>query len=183
METYARYIMIDEREFAKFAGLKPSDMLLRMTALERSNDVLNIKRFWDGLHFLLTGFPSDKIDISNKGPISQGILGSEELNEDGTIAQITHPDLERIVRAYNAIDVNTLKLRFDPKQFQQARIYPYNWLDNDKELLLKYLLSALHQISSFHNEAYDNNMYVMIRIGKLGRKACSSSCRKDRNPA
>ena len=27
METYARYIMIDEREFEKFAGLKPSDIV------------------------------------------------------------------------------------------------------------------------------------------------------------
>ena len=158
-------------------------MLLRMTALERSNDVLNIKRFWDGLHFLLTGLPSDKIDVCNKGPISQGILGSEELNDEGTIAQITHADLERIIRAYNAIDVNALKLRFDPKQFQQARIYPYNWLEEDNELLLKYLLSALHQISSFHNEAYENNMHVMIRIGKLGKKSFSSTCRRSRNLA
>ncbi len=121
---------------------------------------LDLDKSWHGIHYLLTG---------TAWQIGEGagaaILGGDEIGQDGGYgpARLLDPDTGRaIATALDALDVETLRTRFDPDAMTAADIYPDIWTNGTDEF--DYLMSHFTELRRFYHAAAVNGQAVLLAI-------------------
>ncbi|MEU7904355.1 YfbM family protein [Actinoplanes sp. NPDC049118] len=122
---------------------------------------LDLEKSWHGVHYLLTGTAWATDDGAGAA-----ILGGDEVGEDGGYgpARILGPERVRAVAAsLDALNVETLRARFDPDAMAVADIYPLGWADIADDFdrcLAPYFI----QLRDFYRSAASNGQAVLLAI-------------------
>jgi histidyl-tRNA synthetase len=101
-----------------------------------------------------------------KGIPFAAILGGDEIGQDGGYgpARLLNPNTVRAVAdALDALDVETLRARFDPAAMAAADIYPDIWTNGADEFD-SYLMPNLTELRRFYHAAAGNGQAVLLAI-------------------
>lgn len=162
MGVKAHYMMVSDSELAQFITLDEASMVGEIEALRTDHCVLDIENMWDGLHFMLTG-RSASSPIEDD-PLSDAIVGMNVLSEDNFIACIYNDQLDYIIEVLEQIDFAQLRISFNPKELNDAEIYPDIWFDADRQALFDRLLQAFNEMQAFYIQAQNKNMDILVSI-------------------
>lgn len=128
---------------------------------EMPDPELDLDKSWHGIHYLLTGTAWE---------IGEGagtaILGGDEIGEDGGYgpARLLCPETVRTVAAaLDALDIETLRARFDPHAMAAADIYPKGWGQGTDEFD-SYLAPNFAELSRFYRTAAANGQAVLLAL-------------------
>lgn len=112
---------------------------------------VDVDKAWHGIHYLLTGESG-----GGQEPLSLAIFGGIEFGPEvgiGPARFLTSIQVAELAKALDAIPVETLAARFNPKDMEQKEIYPdVIWVRDDMESL-DYLLENYQQLLSFYKDA------------------------------
>jgi hypothetical protein len=112
---------------------------------------VDVDKAWHGIHYLLTGESG-----SGQEPLSLAIFGGTEFGPEvgiGPARFLTSIQVTELANALDAIPVETLAARFNPKDMEQKEIYPdVIWVRDNMESL-DYLLENYQQLLSFYKDA------------------------------
>lgn len=128
---------------------------------EMPDPELDLGKNWHALHYLLTGTAWEIGDSA----ADAAILGGDEIGEDGGYgpARVIAPEPVRAIAAgLDAMDVETLRARFDPDAMAAAQIYPRGWAGEAAE----FHGLAIHfaELRRFYQAAAKNREAVLLAI-------------------
>ena len=128
--------------------------------LEGGAPSVDIDKFWDGLHFLLTGrVATDPIEDD---PLSEAVVGVYEFDSDDAMVGVTPvADLDRIIAALEAVDVDALLRDADWAAFTAADVYPNVWTPSIADALGQ----ALTDVLNIHRFCRADGLDLMVSIG------------------
>jgi hypothetical protein len=127
---------------------------------EMPDPELDLGKSWHAIHYLLTGTAWEIGDGAGAA-----ILGGEEIGEDGGYgpARVLDPASVRVVAAeLDAMDVETLRARFDPDAMAAAQIYPDIWAGGAVEF--NGLAVHFAELRRFYRTAAENGLAVLLAI-------------------
>ncbi|WP_158027163.1 YfbM family protein [Gleimia coleocanis] len=130
---------------------------------EEAQDLLDLDKNWDILHFLLTGSDCSEPDAGN--PLSEAITGQITLDEDDYTAVINPERVANIAKALSDFDMDKALATFTLEQGAEAELYPNIWDgDEDLEELKEILAEDFERLVEFYNQSADAGLYVMVSI-------------------
>jgi hypothetical protein len=119
-----------------------SDYLLEQTDKSRQ---LDIRKAWQGLHFLLNGDAWQK-----RGVLGSAIIGGREIGDDagyGPARYLTVLQVTRIADEMHALSDANVLARYDAEQMNALGLYPGGWeLPEHRE----WLREAFAQVRNFY---------------------------------
>jgi hypothetical protein len=139
---------------------------------------LDMDKFWDAVHFLLTGessFPyfslleesvqagSDQLVGS---PLSQAVIGSHPLvtDEDGIFVGYTKAEeIPALLQALNDVDIDTCIATVNYAELAKTEIYPCTW-DEDDDEFIGGLGEEIVALREFYASAKETKSHVVIMI-------------------
>jgi hypothetical protein len=122
---------------------------------------LDLDKSWHGIHYLLTGTAWEIGDRAGAA-----ILGGDAIGEDGGYGPARLVDVESvrmIAAALDALDVESLRGRFDPDAMVAADIYPNIW-DAGADELDDYLVPHFAELRRFYRTAAAGGQAVLLAI-------------------
>lgn len=164
----ANYYIIDDFSLKIFEGLSFEE---KLDKLENMQDDLenfsfcDINDIWEGLYFLIS---SEKQPFYTKEDFekyakSTFIFGDMDFNTPEYMSYILKDNLPKIMEIIEKIDFYSLK--FNPKEFIQNEIFPFDiWENEDKESLFELLEMAFDELKSFYKKAISQNKNILITI-------------------
>lgn len=166
MGLIANYMMIDESDLHEMMNLSSEERIEKIEELdEAGNEVYDMDKMWDGLHFLLTGVSASKPIDGN--PLSEAVIGEcvfDEVDEDADfISYINSDNLSSVIFAMEQANFEHLKQCFEPKLFNENNIYPDIWND-DKNEILEELSESFYDLLSFYKRAKKFAKYIVVSI-------------------
>lgn len=168
MGLLAQYMMIDDQTFRELVDLENDDLFDMIEELNENgeNEICDIDKMWDGLHFLLTGTSACQPIEEDK--LSKAVIGIKSFNsedEDAEFIAYTMTDnLPGIIAALNKVDIEKLRLDFELSKFRKAKIYPDIWREEDKDILFDELTCACKDMLSFYKKAEARKAHVVVSI-------------------
>ncbi|MEN3614350.1 YfbM family protein [Plantactinospora sp. ZYX-F-223] len=130
-------------------------------AAEMPEPELDLDKSWHGIHYLLTG---------TAWHIGEGagaaILGGDVIGQDGGYgpARLLDPaTVHAIATALDALNVETLRARFDPNAMATAGIYPDIWANGTEEFD-NYLAPNFTKLRRFYQTAAVHRQAVLLAI-------------------
>jgi hypothetical protein len=128
---------------------------------EMPDPELDLGKSWHAVHYLLTGSAWGLGD----GAAGAAILGGTEIGEDGGYgpARLLGRDAVRAVATeLDALDVETLRTRYDADAMATAEIYPIGWANDGAEF--DNLVVHFVELRQFYRTAADNGQAVLLAI-------------------
>jgi len=166
MGMYASYMMVDDTTLSEMKSLKNKDLMVKINEIMNSeNDVCDIDKLWDGMHFLLTGVSAG--DPIENNPLSDAIVGVDTFNDDENADFVSYINVNKlpiILSALEAVELKELANNFVPLEFHQANIYPDIWQDEEGEELLEELTDYFERLRKFYKNAIKLQMNVIVGI-------------------
>jgi len=132
---------------------------------ENTESILDIDKFWDGIHFLLTGVSACEPMEGNL--LSEFIAGTSKfIDDDDTdyIAYVLPDNVKAITNEINCLDIDTIINDFQPKVFAQSGIYPNIWMRENKEDLQKEMKKCFIALKAFYEKASSLGKGIIISI-------------------
>jgi hypothetical protein len=168
MGLLGQYMMINEESFESLINLENDDLIDELEDLseDEENEIYDIDKMWDGLHFILTGISASQPIEGNK--LSEAIVGVRVLNEEDEnadfIAYTKLDDLPGIIAALKNVDIEKLRLNFDLSIFRKLKVYPNIWIDKEKDNLFNDLIQEYRNILKFYEKALESKSHIIISI-------------------
>ncbi|MFD0974197.1 YfbM family protein [Plantactinospora endophytica] len=128
---------------------------------EMPDPELDLGKSWHALHYLLTGSAWGFGD----GVVGAVILGGVEIGEDGGYgpARLFGPEAVRAVATeLDALDVESLRTRYDADAMANAEIYPGGCTNDGAEF--DDLVVHLVELRQFYRTAADNDQAVLLAV-------------------
>lgn len=121
------YLSDENLKELKSLGSSEEDIIDSVEDWSDEEDVLlDIDKMWDVLHFVLTGVGTDNPIDDN--PLSQAVLGVTAIEDVSEyLAYTEHNELENIVTALDAFDIEQALETFDMMACKEAELYPDIW--------------------------------------------------------
>ena len=165
MGMRACYQMADGEKIKELKGKEPEELFEEIEELQETDDVLDIDKMWDGLHFLLTGITA--LEPIEDDPLSEAVVGVKMFSEDNDadfIAYTLPERVETVLSAMRSFDIEKAIADFEPKAFAQNDIYPNIWLRDDKEELQHELNEVFAALKDFYEKAAQQKKGVIVGI-------------------
>ena len=158
------YMMVEQNTLDKLKELDGDDLVEELDELEETNEIYNIDKLWDGLHFLLTGVSANSPIEGNK--LSEAIVGVNnfETDEETFISYIKKDELPEIYNAMKNINIKELEEKFDPKILKRKKIYPNIWETDKKDELFKELINEHNGLLEFYKKAVEKNINIIFSV-------------------
>jgi hypothetical protein len=121
---------------------------------------LDLDKSWHGIHYLLTG---TAWEIGHGA--GAAILGGEPIGADngyGPARLLSTETVRTIAAELDALDVDTLRARFDPSAMAAADIYPDLWSGPDD--FDSYLAPYFSQLQRFYQTAAANGQAILLAL-------------------
>jgi len=127
-------------------------------------EILDIDKMWDVLHFVLTGVGTDHKDDNN--PLSQAVLGITAVEEiSDYLAYTEHNKLADIVAALEQFDMEEALESFDMAACKEAELYPNIWdYEEEEEEIKDELLHDFEQMKVFYKKVLEAKGHVLVSI-------------------
>ncbi|MDR0852045.1 MAG: YfbM family protein [Clostridiales Family XIII bacterium] len=163
MGMLANYIKIDEPTLAQLTKLSDDDVFEAIEELEENgNDVYDMDKLWDGLHFLITGVPAnDRIEGDH---LSEAIFGVHYFRTEDFITYIKSDELGAIIESMETIPIDDLLKEMDLKIFRDKDIYPEIWVDKNRPDLQEDLKTEFDGLLEFYKEALNETAHIIVSI-------------------
>jgi hypothetical protein len=159
------YLSDENLKELKSLGSAEEDIIDSVEDWSDEEDVLlDIDKMWDVLHFVLTGVGTDNPIDDN--PLSQAVLGVTAIEDVSEyLAYTEHNELENIVTALDAFDIEQALETFDMMACKEAELYPDIWDDDDeKDEIIEEILDYFEHMKGFYKKVLASNGNVMITI-------------------
>jgi Domain of unknown function (DUF1877) len=121
---------------------------------------LDLVKSWHVVQYLLTGTAWEVGEGAGAA-----VLGGKEIGEDGGYgrARLLAPDAVRVVAdGLDALDIETLRARFDPAALASADIYPNIWADGAHDF--DGYAASVDELHRFYRAAAANGQAVLLAI-------------------
>ena len=163
----ANYFIIDDFLLKQLEKLDSHNLYLKIEDLLDNDDIYpycDIDTIWNGLYFLISSKEDPIYDksIFEDYAKSAFIFGDINFNTEEYIAYIKKDEISKILEEIEKININTLN--FEPKIFDEKKIFPNIWLKEDKELLQEELEIAFNELKDFFYKAKEENKNILITI-------------------
>ena len=170
MGMIANYQSIDDISFKRFSRLAlkedPDKLIDEIEDLQEEiedDEILDIDKMWDALHFILTG--NDTGSPLEGNPLSEAVIGEVTFSDLEFIAGIDKNRVKEIAKALESVDSNLLAQSFDMKNFKKYEIYPNIWgYEEESDELLEEILDYLEAMKVFYKKMADRNRNVLVTI-------------------
>ncbi|WP_083604453.1 YfbM family protein [Clostridium sp. N3C] len=159
-----QYMMVDKSTLDSLIGLENDDLIESLEKLCEENEVYDIDKLWDGLHFILTGKSACQPIEGHR--LSEAIVGVTLFNDEDAdfITYIETEDLNHIVKALEKVDVIELRSNFDTSKLRESEIYPAIWDDNEKDSLCDELIQEYTNLLNFYKKALAKKANIVVSI-------------------
>lgn len=162
MGMRAAYTLIDEGTLDRLVSLSPEILVSTLEDLEQSGaPTTYLDKAWDGLHFLLTGVSAGA--PREDDPLSEAVVGVHAFGGEDFVGCTEHDELDTIIAALDAVDLDGLLDHADFTAFAAAGIYPNAWND-DPATLRAELSDAFAELHAVHRRAADAGQHLAISI-------------------
>ena len=166
MGMVACYQMADKKMINELLNKTAEEVYETVEELqEMEENVLDIDKMWDGLHFLLTDVGAAQPLEGN--PLSEAIVGVKNFSDDEEADFITYIIPERvaiIMDALKSFDIEKSIEEFQPERFAQNEIYPNIWMREDKEDLQEELKEYFLKLVSFYEMVVEQGKGIIVSI-------------------
>ena len=158
------YLSDENLKELKSLGSSEEDIIDSVEDWSEEDVLLDIDKMWDVLHFVLTGVGTDNPIDDN--PLSQAVLGVTAIeNVSEYLAYTEHNELENIVTALDAFDIEQALETFDMMACKEAELYPNIWdYDDEKNEIIEEILDYFEHMKEFYKKVLASNGNVMITI-------------------
>ena len=162
MGMRAAYTLIDEGTLDRLVSLSPEVLLSTLEELEEAGaPTVYVDKMWDGLHFLLTGVSASA--PREDDPLSEAVVGVHAFGGDDFVGCTENDELEPIIDALDAVDLDEALAKVDFAAFTSARVYPNIWTDDPAQLRAE-LTDAFAELRRVHQQAADAQRHLVISI-------------------
>lgn len=162
MGMRAAYTLIDEGTLDRLVSLSPEVLLSTLEELEGAGaPTVYVDKMWDGLHFLLTGVSASA--PREDDPLSEAVVGVHAFGGDDFVGCTENDELEPIIDALDAVDLDEALAKVDFAAFALARVYPNIWTDDPTQLRAE-LTDAFAELRRVHQQAADAERHLVISI-------------------
>ena len=162
MGMRAAYTLIDEGTLDRLVSLSPEVLLSTLEELEEAGaPTVYVDKMWDGLHFLLTGAPASAPRADD--PLSEAVVGVHAFGGEDFVGCTENDELDPIIEALDAVDLDETLARIDFAAFAAARVYPNIWTDDPAQLRAE-LTDAFAELRRAHQQAADAEHHLVISI-------------------
>ncbi len=164
MGLIANYMMIDEETLDDLMKFESDELVEEINNLEELevHELYCMDKLWDGLHFLLTDVSASEPIEGN--PLSEAVIGVHVFDSEDFVGCTEYTELSNIITALKAVDLEKLKAKFDPTEFDRAEIYPKTWTPENKDSLWNELLDGFNGVLKFYQQAESKKQHVIISI-------------------
>ncbi|MDU3962219.1 MAG: YfbM family protein [Veillonella sp.] len=158
------YLSDENLKELKSLGSSEEDIIDSVEDWSEEDVLLDIDKMWDVLHFVLTGVGTDNPIDDN--PLSQAVLGVTAIEDVSEyLAYTEHNELENIVTALDAFDIEQALETFDMMACKEAELYPDIWDDDDeKDEIIEEILDYFEHMKGFYKKVLASNGNVLITI-------------------
>lgn len=158
------YLSDENLKELKSLGSSEEDIIDSVEDWSEEDVLLDIDKMWDVLHFVLTGVGTDKPIDDN--PLSQAVLGVTAIEDVSEyLAYTEHNELENIVTALDAFDIEQALETLDMMACKEAELYPDIWDDDDeKDEIIEEILDYFEHMKGFYKKVLASNGNVLITI-------------------
>ncbi len=164
MGRIACYYEADEKLINSFKGKESDEILDILDQLDDDGEIsiCDIDEAWDSIHFLLT--KSTFAEYDNKKLLDVFIFGDLKLCEDEYITVISASKVKEIFEQIKNIDINEKLKEFNPKDFDEAKIYPNIWARGEREELEEFISFSFEELQSFYSKVSKGNKGIIVSI-------------------
>lgn len=168
MGMYGNYQLLTDADLQKIKKLEREknneDAFELVEELnEESEELLDVDKMWDALHFVLTGIGSSE-PIENN-PLSEAIVGQEVFDFEDFIAYTPKERVPAIIEALEGFDIEKAMEQFSMEKCKSANLYPEIWdYDDEKEEIMEEITHCFHQMKDFYKKILDLNQNVLVTI-------------------
>lgn len=167
MDLLAQYTMVDRQTLTDLLELDDSALIEAVIEINSADagQVLGIDKLWDGLHFLLTGAPAQK--VMERSLLSRAAIGSQMFIEDDDaffVNYTTAEELPKILEAMRQVNLTALVKKFKPALFRQNGIYPDIWRDEHEVALFCELSEAFQSLLEFYAQAQAKGRNIIFSV-------------------
>ena len=158
------YLSDENLKELKSLGSAEEDIIDSVEDWSEEDVLLDIDKMWDVLHFVLTGVGTDNPIDDN--PLSQAVLGVTAIKDVSEyLAYTEHNELENIVTALDAFDIEQALETFDMMACKEAELYPNIWdYDDEKDEIIEEILDYFEHMKGFYKKVLASNGNVLITI-------------------
>lgn len=156
----AEQVLIDELK-----ELPEDELYDRIEELTEEKKSYDLDKWWDGIHYLLTG-TSACTPIKNN-LLSESIAGSSTFSDDPDSDFIAYVYPDRLVEIINALknfDMQEKLSDFSPRELARNGIYPTIWREEEKEELKNCLIKEYNSLIEFYQEMINSNKGIIVSI-------------------
>ncbi|MRJ10886.1 DUF1877 family protein [Ornithobacterium rhinotracheale] len=167
MGMCACYYLLNKKEEEDFISLpsKGEEELLDYIdeELGGSDDLVDIDKMWDALHFVFTGTECG-IDLEN--PLSIAVAGEIELEiSDEYVALVSKEKIPQVVKAISEFDMPKALENFSMQKCKEAELYPDIWdYDDELEVIKEELQVAYDELLALYQKAEEQGKSVLVTI-------------------
>ncbi|MBX9693311.1 MAG: YfbM family protein [Cyanobacteria bacterium] len=126
-----------------------------------AGEQLDLHKSWQALHFVLTGTPWE---VDDRIPVSQAVLGGEEIGEDFTgygPARFLGPDRVKEVSAgMGLLQIKDLIEKYSAEDYERADLYAFNGIDEERGDISR----CFSDLKSFYQGCASRGSAVIIWI-------------------
>ena len=124
---------------------------------------LDLDKAWHGIHYLLCDSPWEGMHplnfvVSGGAPVGDVDVGY------GPARVYTSSEVAEIAKALEPISKESLRKKFDPKDFFENEIYPEIWDEPIEECLDTYVLSYFEDLKAFVIKAQDESKGLIVYL-------------------
>ncbi|HEY9697739.1 MAG TPA: YfbM family protein [Trichocoleus sp.] len=143
----------------------PEAMLAKFQEQEADERYFSLEKEWHALHFLITGDSSLEGDTQLQPPYCNIVVGGTPTQFEATygfVRYLTPEEVRAVAELLSTISVEELRRRFDPAEFNAAKIYPNprpgGWDEEEIEPLLEMYPEL---VEFFQNAARDGDIVLL----------------------
>lgn len=168
MTMLAQYQIVNDEQLQQLKDCTDAqrfDQLECITDDTDEQDLVDLGKLWDVLHFCLTK-TSATTPIEND-LLSEFVVGSEAFSEDEDadfIAYIEWFMLAEIVEKIEQIDFANLLAEMQMKTLREKNLYPLGIWNDKKKNLDKELQSSFNELKNLYQKALDSGQHIVMSI-------------------
>ncbi len=126
-----------------------------------SGGLVDLHKSWQALHFVLTGTPWE---VDDRIPVSQAVLGGEEIGDDftgyGPVRVIGPEAVQKVSNGMGLLQISDLINKYSPEDYEKADLYAFNGIEEEKGSIS----SCFTQLKTFYAGCASRGSAVLIWI-------------------
>lgn len=166
MSIHGQFITVRQSELESYLN-DSSPLRERLETMKNTDPALfHVHKSWDAISYILTGFSHGHIKKAAP-PFAWVIFGDKAIDPNldfayGPPCYLTDDQVKAVHAALSNISVANFKEKYDPNSMNAAKVYPGQWIDDDKSK--NYVVDYFEELKAFYEKAARNNWSVICYL-------------------